>query len=101
MDIAAYFSQFAYDALAPLQFNSVFFFAIFSVFYVFYATVFNSIKLRNLLLLVFSLFIYYKLSGLYVILMAVVALSDFLIGKQILKTESERKTGCFYRYLSV
>jgi D-alanyl-lipoteichoic acid acyltransferase DltB (MBOAT superfamily) len=91
MDIAAYFSQFAYDALAPLQFNSVFFFAIFSVFYVLYATVFNSIKLRNLLLLVFSLFIYYKLSGLYVILMAVVALSDFLIGKQILKTESERK----------
>lgn len=91
MEITAFLNQFAYDSYKALQFNSVFFIGIFSVFYVLYAAFFNNIRGRNTVLLLFSLFIYYKLSGLYVILMAVVALSDFLIGKQILKTQKEGK----------
>ncbi len=87
----AFFKQFEYSKFNPLQFNSVFFFALFSVFYLIYAGVFNKVKTRNTVLLLFSLFIYYKLSGLYVLLMMAVAASDFLIGKQILKTHSEGK----------
>ncbi|KAB2918630.1 MAG: MBOAT family protein [Bacteroidetes bacterium] len=87
----AFFKQFEYSKFNPLQFNSVFFFALFSVFYLVYAGVFNKVKTRNTVLLLFSLFIYYKLSGLYVLLMMAVAASDFLIGKQILKTHSEGK----------
>jgi alginate O-acetyltransferase complex protein AlgI len=89
--VFAFFSQFQYNKFSPLQFNSVFFFAVFSVFYLVYAGVFNNVKVRNALLLLFSLFVYYKLSGLYVVLMAVVAASDFFIGKQILKTDNEGK----------
>lgn len=87
----AFFKQFEYSKFNPLQFNSVFFFVLFSVFYLIYAGVFNKVKTRNTVLLLFSLFIYYKLSGLYVLLMMAVAASDFLIGKQILKTHSEGK----------
>lgn len=91
MDFSTFLSQLSFDILNPLQFNTVFFFGLFTVFYVLYAAVFNNIKVRNALLLAFSIYVYYKLSGLYVILMAVVALSDFLLGKQILKTENEGK----------
>lgn len=87
----AFLQQFEYSKFNPLQFNSVFFFALFSVFYLIYAGVFNKVKTRNVLLLLFSLFIYYKLSGLYVLLMMAVAASDYFIGKQILKTHSEGK----------
>lgn len=91
MDFSGFLQQFAYNPIKILQFNSVFFFGLFSIFYVLYAAFFNRIQVRNGLLLLFSLFIYYKLSGLYVVLMCLVALSDFIIGKQILKTQNESK----------
>lgn len=91
MDFSGFLQQFAYNPIKILQFNSVFFFGLFSIFYVLYAAFFNRIQVRNALLLAFSLFIYYKLSGLYVVLMCLVALSDFSIGKQILKTHNEGK----------
>ena len=91
MDFFGFVQQFAYHPIKILQFNSVFFIALFSVFYVLYAAVFNRIQVRNALLLLFSLYIYYKLSGLYVLLMCAVALADFVIGKQILKTHNEGK----------
>lgn len=91
MNFSGFLQQFAYNPIKILQFNSVFFFGLFSIFYVLYAAFFNRIQVRNGLLLLFSLFIYYKLSGLYVVLMCLVALSDFIIGKQILKTHNESK----------
>lgn len=91
MDFSGFLQQFDYNPIKILQFNSVFFFGLFSIFYVLYAAFFNRIQVRNALLLAFSLFIYYKLSGLYAVLMCLVALSDFLIGKQILKTHNEGK----------
>lgn len=91
MDFSGFLQQFDYNPIKILQFNSVFFFGLFSIFYVLYAAFFNRIQVRNGLLLLFSLFIYYKLSGLYVVLMCLVALSDFSIGKQILKTHNEGK----------
>lgn len=91
MDLSGFLQQFAYNKFVPLQFNSVFFFALFSIFYVVYALVFNKIQVRNALLLAFSLFIYYKLSGWFVVLMAIISFSDFIIGRQILNTKSEPK----------
>lgn len=90
MDIPAFFQQFAYDAYNVIQFNSVFFIGLFSVFYLVYASVFHNIRWRNIALLAFSLFFYYKLSGLYVLLMIAVGTSDFFIGRAILKTQSEK-----------
>ena len=91
MDLSGFLQQFAYSKFAPLQFNSVFFFGLFSVFYVVYALVFNKIQVRNAVLLAFSLFIYYKLSGGFVLLMLLVSISDFFIAKSILKTNKESR----------
>ncbi|MFA4852249.1 MAG: MBOAT family O-acyltransferase [Bacteroidales bacterium] len=73
----------AYNHDHPLLFNSVLFFLLFSVFYLVYTIVFNHVKARNAMLLLFSLYFYYKVSGVAVILLLVISTSDFFIGKGI------------------
>ncbi|TAD98944.1 MAG: MBOAT family protein [Bacteroidetes bacterium] len=75
----------------PLVFTSVLFFAIFSIFYSIYAFAYPYIRLRNFLLLAFSLYFYFKISGFYVILLILMATSDYLIGWAIHFTKNENK----------
>ena len=75
-----------YNPHAPLIYNSVLFFALFTLLYLVYVVVYNKVKARNLLLLIFSLFFYYKISGYYVVLLVLMASSDFLIGKKMAAT---------------
>ena len=53
------------------------FLVVFAVFLAIYSLVCGRKSLRNPLLLVFSLFLYWKLSGMYVLLLAAVALVDW------------------------
>lgn len=78
-----------YNNQQPVVYNSVFFIVLFTGFYFLYALSFRNIKLRNLLLLFFSLYFYYKLSGLYVFLLVFIATSDFFIGKAIYRAKKD------------
>lgn len=73
-----FFTNFlTYQAHSPLIFTNanfwIFFMAVLSV----YSFVYNQIRLRNIFLMVASLFFYYKSSGLYFVLIIVAILHDF------------------------
>lgn len=74
----------------PFVFNSVAFFALFFVFYAIYTLAVNRVQLRNVLLVVFSLFFYYKIAGWFVLLLAATAAFDFFIGQAIFGTRSAK-----------
>lgn len=82
---------FAFQSSNPMQFNSVLFFVLFFVFYTIYSVVTKKIVLRNLWLLIFSLFFYYKIAGSFVLLLIAMGSSDFFIGKLIAKNTESRK----------
>ena len=72
-----------YDPTSPLTLTTGFFLFAFLVFGVGYLLVRNSVNLRNIYVVLFSLYFYYKLSGVYVLLLLAVALSDYLIGRRV------------------
>jgi alginate O-acetyltransferase complex protein AlgI len=75
-----FFSSLNYFPQHPLLFNSVMFFILFAAFYLIYIIAFRNVKVRNILLLIFSLYFYFKVSGIAVILLLVIATSDYFIG---------------------
>jgi D-alanyl-lipoteichoic acid acyltransferase DltB (MBOAT superfamily) len=78
-----------YNQFDPVVYTSVLFILLFTIFYGAYIAVFNDIKKRNILLLIFSLYFYYKISGFYVLLLVFMATSDYLIGKQMFKVAKQ------------
>lgn len=80
-------SSLAYDPQRPLLFNSTFFLFFFIVVLLVYPFVADRSKLRVWFLLLVSLYFYYKTSGLFVILLIVTALINYLIGSAIYKTD--------------
>lgn len=78
-----------YHAHSPMVFNSVLFIGLFTLFYLVYVMVYKNISLRNIFLLLFSLYFYYKISGIYIILLVLIASSDFFIGKAIFNKKSK------------
>lgn len=82
-----------YSKVDPLVFNSVLFTFLFSVFYIVYVLVNKNVKVRNLALLLFSLFFYYKIAGDAVLILIFIALSDYMIGKGIAGTTSQARKG--------
>ena len=67
-----------YDPASPLTLTTGFFLFAFLIFGVGYLAVRRRVTLRNVYVVLFSLYFYYKLSGLYVLLLLAVALSDYL-----------------------
>ena len=74
-----------YDGGSPLTLTTGFFLFAFLVFCVGYMVVRHRAHLRTWYIVLFSLYFYYKLSGIYVLLLLGVALSDFLIGRRVAK----------------
>jgi len=72
-----------YDATSPMTLTSGFFLFAFLLFGVGYMAVRRVVRLRTLYVVLFSLYFYYKLSGLYVLLLLFVAVSDFVIGRRV------------------
>lgn len=73
----------------PLLFSSALFFILFSVFYMIYVFAFNNVKARNILLLLFSLYFYYKVGGLAILVLLAISTTDFFIGKWIFNAKKK------------
>lgn len=78
-----------YNAKAPLLFQTTQFFILFSGFYLIYSLLHQFIFWRNSILLLFSLFFYYKLSGFFVFALLGMASLDFFIALGIHKSKKE------------
>ena len=90
-----FFKALAYNADSPLVFNSVLFFILFTAFYGVYINLFERIRVRNILLLAFSLYFYYKISGFFVFLLVLMATSDFFLGKAIFNSQTDKRKKLF------
>lgn len=77
-----------YNPGNPLLFNSVLFFFLFSVLYILYTALSSNIKARNGILLLFSLYFYYKISGEYLGILIAVGVIDYLMGRFIVREKS-------------
>lgn len=75
----------AFDASSPMTLTSGFFLFAFLIFGLGYMAVRNNRAMRTLYVVAVSLYFYYKISGLYLLLMLFVAISDYLIGGRIVK----------------
>ena len=79
---------FAFDSNSPLLFTQFYFWAFFAIVYSVFALIVRKqtsarLHLRNVFLLFVSWFFYYKTSGLFLLILAFVTLSDWLIAKGI------------------
>ena len=78
-----------YDATAPLIFNSGLFLFLFVGFAGIYLLLRRATTLRILYVIAFSIYFYYKSSGIYFLLLLFAAISDYLIGNAIARTEDK------------
>ena len=81
--------QFLYDAKNPLLFNSGFFVYFFFVFILFYYAVRKSSAQRALVLTLFSLYFFYKASGLFVVLVIATSVINFAVSNYIFILKSQ------------
>ncbi|MBQ8100637.1 MAG: MBOAT family protein, partial [Paludibacteraceae bacterium] len=84
---------FAYDPGSPLIFTQFYFWAFFALVYAVFSLVHSKRLLRNTFLLFASWFFYYKTSGLALLILLFVTLSDWLLAKGIyrLRNAGERR----------
>ncbi|MEY2924531.1 MAG: hypothetical protein RLZZ337_1079 [Bacteroidota bacterium] len=71
---------FAYSQNNPILFNQYSFLFLFTIMYAGFTIIHNKVKLRSVYLLLFSLFFYYKCSGLYFLLLLLSTLVDYGCG---------------------
>ena len=89
-DLDKLISLLSYDAASPMLFNSGLFLFLFVGFAMGYALLSRRSTLRILYVVLFSLYFYYKSSGIYLLLLLFVSLSDYLIGWRIASAVSRR-----------
>ena len=94
-------SMLTYDAANPLTLTTGFFLVAFLIFGLGYVAVRHRGSLRTWYVVLFSLYFYYKLSGIYVLLLLGVALSDFLIGRCVARARDRGKSTRCWVALSV
>ena len=91
---------FAFDQDSPLLFTQFYFWAFFALVYALFALIMSSpriangrqkLHLRNVYLLFVSWFFYYKTSGLFLLILAFVTLSDWILAGRI-KANSQKPT---------
>ena len=79
-----------YDATAPLIFNSGLFLFLFVGFAGLYLLLRRATTLRILYVIAFSIYFYYKSSGIYFLLLLFAAISDYLIGNAISREQDKQ-----------
>lgn len=82
---------FSFDPNSPLLFTQFYFWAFFALVYAVFALIGNRRLLRNSFLFFVSLLFYYKTSGLSVLILMFVTVSDFLIARRIASAPSRRR----------
>lgn len=80
-----------YNPNAPLIFTDGLFLFLFLIFILIHAATKRNLNSRILFIVAFSLFFYYKTSGIYVLLLIFVSLSDFILGKLIADSQAKRR----------
>ena len=94
-------SMLVYNAANPLTLTTGFFLFAFLIFALGYMAVRHRGSLRTWYVVLFSLYFYYKLSGIYVLLLLGVAVSDFLIGCCVARARDRGKNTKWWVALSV
>ena len=82
-------SLFAYNAHEPMMFTTGLFVMLFAVFYAIYGCLSRATTLRLLFVVCFSYYFYYKSSGCYFLLLALVTVSDFLIARRMADADEQ------------
>lgn len=90
IDFAKVLSLLKYDSSMPMIFNSGIFIYLFVVFSLVYALLHKKDSLRILFVTCFSYYFYYKSSGVYFFLLALVTVSDFILANRIYVSKSQR-----------
>ncbi|WP_196894537.1 MBOAT family O-acyltransferase [Aureivirga marina] len=80
-----------YNSKEPLIFSSVLFFVVFILFFLVYQAIQKKINLRIYYVTIFSLYFYYKSSGVYFGLLIFSSIVDFYLGKLIYETEEKSR----------
>ncbi len=88
IDIHKVLGQLTYDSSQPMIFSSGLFLWLFLAFSFIYMLLEKKNTLRLLFVTAFSYYFYYKSSGLYFYLLAIVTISDFLLAKWICKAQT-------------
>ena len=92
---------FAFDSNSPLLFTQFYFWAFFALVYAVFAMITNRLHLRNVFLMAVSWFFYYKTSGMFLLILLFVTLSDWLIAERIYQAKGERRKAKVWLALSV
>jgi D-alanyl-lipoteichoic acid acyltransferase DltB (MBOAT superfamily) len=95
IDFHKLLQEFVYNPKEPMIFSSGFFLFLFLGFIAVYSIVYKHNKLKNIFLTLFSIFFYYKSSGLYFILLLITAVVDYNLAKQIARTEIKQRRTLF------
>lgn len=80
---------FSFDPNSPLLFTQFYFWAFLAVVFLVFTLIGNKRLLRNAFLFFVSVFFYFKTSGLSLLILLFVTVSDFLIAKRISKSKKE------------
>ncbi|HYG52966.1 MAG TPA: MBOAT family O-acyltransferase [Flavobacteriales bacterium] len=80
------FSQYPF----PLVFNEMYFWLFFACIYTVYAFIYDKHRLRNPYLFFVSIFFFYKISGLFFVLLLYTAVFDFFMGRAIHSAQSKK-----------
>lgn len=101
IDFGIFLKWLTYNPSEPMIFQSIEFFILFGLFYFIYSLFYKKLWVRNGLLLLFSLFFYYKISGYFVFVLTGMALFDFIATQAIVKAKKNvfKKLFLFSSYL--
>lgn len=91
---------FNYDPKNPLLFNSALFLGFFLVFYLLYILTLKTHRLRIAYVVAFSLFFYYKSSGIFFLLLVFSSILDYAIAK-LIHDERDKFYRKFYLFISL
>ena len=90
-----------YNPAEPLTLSTGFFLVAFMLFGLGYSLVKGRTRLRTLYVVLVSLYFYYKLSGVYILLLLFVAISDYLIGRCVGRRREKGSGTALFVALSV
>lgn len=97
MNLQDFFNFFTYNTATPWDFLQESFWIAFGLLFLLFSITYQKIALRNFILLIFSLFFYYKSSGFYFWLLVFSTITDFYFAIWIEKTQKRflKKTFLF------
>ena len=91
IDLSRIWQQLIYNPKEPLLFSSGLFIFLFTGFMYIYFLVYKHHRAKTIFVTLFSLYFYYKSSGIYFLLLILSAIVDFSLANAIFRAENERK----------